>query len=150
MLGEKERRDLKPDAQGFDKIVIETAPRWKDSELSGSEWRISGSIKFYRKGTLIHEDGCGNVRYAAILLGAKLIELEDMGKGYFAGEGPLCDQEGCDLVATTKAKKKFDYCRDGHKSETASNAYRLFCDNHSRRGDCGLDDADSNYEKSIL
>lgn len=146
-LGEKESRALKPDAQGIDKIIIETVPRWKDSYMSGSEWRISAVTKFYRKGELIHESYSGNVKYASILCGAELIRLQDDGKGYFAGEKNICDQEGCAEKATIVAKKKFDWCRDGHKSEKPSNQYRLFCDKHSTRGDCGLDDADSNYDK---
>lgn len=150
MLGKKERRDLKPNAQGFDKIVIETVPRWKDSELSGSEWRISAVTKFYRKGVLIHEDYSSNVEYAAFLVGARLIHLIDDGKGYFAGQDQVCDQEGCEAKAEWTLKKKFDYCRDGHKSKDPSNAFRLFCDKHSKRGDCGLDDSDSNYDKIKL
>lgn len=143
------RRDLKPDAQAFDKVTIETVPRWKDSELSGSEWRISASIKFYRKGELVHETGCLNVEYACYLVGAKHIEACDNAKGYFAGERDICDQEGCAEKATVKLKKKFDYCRDGHKSEKPSTAYRIFCERHSGRGNCGLDDADRNYEPLI-
>jgi len=147
MLGDKQRRDLRPDAQAFDRIVIETVPRWKDSELSGSEWRISASTKFYRKGKLVHEEGSSDVSFGAYLVGARLIQACDNALGYFGGIDDLCDQEGCSEKATIKAVKKFDWCREGHKSETPSNAYRLFCAKHSTRGDCGLDDNDSNYEK---
>lgn len=141
------RRDLKPDAQGIDKIVIETVPRWKDSELSGSEWRISASIKFYRKGKLIKQNDAGNVNYAAQLVGARLLELLDNGEGFFAGEDDICDQEGCEEKGIIRLKKKFDYCQAGHKSDNPANSFRLFCERHSTRGDCGLDDSDRNYEK---
>ena len=144
----KTRRDLKPDAQGFDKIIIETVPRWKESELSGSEWRISAVARFFRKGKEVHSFGAGNIQYASQLLGARLIEALDSGLGFFAGEGDVCDQEGCEETATWMHLKKHDWCRDGHKSEDPSNAYRLFCDRHKTRGDCGLDDSDSNYEVS--
>lgn len=143
----KKRRDLKPDAQGFDKIIIETIPRYKQSELSGDEWRISASTKFYRKGKLVHETGSSNIYYAAILCGSHIINAQDNGMGFFAGERDICDQEGCEERATILAQKKFDWCKDGHKSETPSNAYRLFCSRHAKRGDCGLDDSDLNYEK---
>lgn len=140
-------RDLKPDAQAFDKVVIETVPRWKDSEMSGSEWRISASIKFYRKGELVHETGCSNIEYACYLVGAKHIEACDNAKGYFAGERDICDQEGCAEKATVTYLKKFNYCKNGHKTENEfSKSYRRFCERHKGRGDCGLDDADSNYE----
>lgn len=144
------RRDLKPDAQAFDKIIIETVPRWKDSEMSGSEWRISAKTSFYRKGNLIAEEYSSDVQHAAYLVGAKHIMLCDDAKGFFAGEGNICDQEGCENKATKVFQKKYDYCREGHKSENPSNAYRLFCEKHSQRGDCGLDDCDSNYTVSEL
>lgn len=146
----KERRDLKPDAQAFDKIIIETVPRYKQSEMSGDEWRISASAKFYRKGKLVFEVGCSSVQYAAYMLGYWHIKACDEGKAFFAGEENICDQEGCGNKATVKASKKFDYCREGHKSDNPSNAYRLFCEEHKRRGDCGLDDSDTNYDYSKL
>lgn len=145
MLGEKQRRDLKPDAQPFDKIVIETVPRYKTSGMSGDEWRISATAKFYRKGKMVHEQGCSDVQHAAYLVGSWHMHACDNAIGYFAGERDICDQEGCEEKATVKLVKRFDWCRDGHKSEKPSNAYRLFCDEHKRRGDCGLDDADTNY-----
>jgi len=150
MLGEKDRRDLRPDAQSFDRIEIETVPRYKTSGMSGDEWRISATTKFYRKGKLIHEEYSSNVMNAAYLVGARHMIACDNALGYFGGIDDLCDQEGCSSKATWKHKKKFDWCREGHKSQEPSNAYRLFCDDHERRGDCGLDDADSNYEKTKL
>lgn len=146
-LGEKARRDLKPDAQGIDKIIIETIPRYKSSEMSGDEWRISSSTKFFRKGKLIKEIGASDVQNAAYLVGARLIELFDNAEGYFAGERNICDQEGCEEIATIRLNKKFNWCKQGHKSDIPSNAYRLFCVKHRHRGDCGLDDADENYEE---
>ena len=47
--------------------------------------------------------------------------------------------------ATIKYQKIADYARDGHRSEPHRPSFRCFCDRHSTRGDCGLDDADSNY-----
>lgn len=144
------RRDIKPDAQAFDKIVIETVPRWKESEMSGSEWRISAKTSFFRKGKLIAEERCRDVEVATYLVGAKHIMLCDEAKGFFAGEENICDQEGCENIATKVFQKKYDYSRDGNKSKEPSTAYRLFCERHSQRGDCGLDDSDSNYIVSEL
>lgn len=140
------RRALKPDAQPVDKIIIKTVPRFKDSELSGSEWRITAIIEFYRKGKLVKTSAASTVEYAAYLLGSKFIELTDNGEGYFAGERDICDQEGCENVGTIALKKKFDWCNQGHKSTSPSEAYRLFCERHSHRGNGGLDDGDSNYD----
>lgn len=139
------RRAIKPDAQAFDTIIIKTIPRYKDSYLSGSEWRIHAEIEFYRKGRLIKSTGASNIENACYLVGAKHMEACDNAEGFFAGEGNTCDQEGCSDLASYKMNKKFDFCREGHKSENPSEAYRLFCEKHKNRGDSGFDDADSNY-----
>lgn len=149
-MNHKQRRDIRPDAQAFDRIVIETIPRWKESELSGSEWRISATTKFYRKGQLVHSDVSNNVMNGAYLLAGRHIMACDNGLGYFGGIDDICDQDGCDDKATWKHTKKYDWCRDGHKSEERSTAYRLFCDKHEQRGNCGLDDSDSNYVKKQI
>jgi len=139
------RRDIKPDAQPFDEIRIKTVPRYKESGLSGDEWRISGEIEFYRKGKLIKSSGCRNVETGSVLVGARLLEAIDGGNAMYAGEGSICDQEGCCEQAVYKMIKKFDYDNMARKSERPSEAYRLFCEKHKTRGDCGLDDSDDNY-----
>jgi hypothetical protein len=141
-------RDLKPDAQAFDEIRITTVPRYKTSYLSGDEWRISAKIEFYRKGELILERYMSNIETACYHLGSTYSEACNNGNGLFAGEGNFCDQEGCKESATVTYKKKFDYCRLGHKHEitTPTAKIRKFCARHSTRGNCGLDDADANYE----
>lgn len=150
-LGKKLSRALKPDAQPFDKIVIETIPRYKQSELSGDEWRISAQCTFFRKGKEVHSFGASTVQYAAYLVGARHIEACDDAKGFFAGEDNTCDQEGCSEQATWIHKKKFNYEKHtGQKNTYQYPEFRLFCDRHQRRGDCGIDDADSNYDKSKL
>lgn len=135
------RRDIKPDAQRFDiitfiktdahpfdKVTIEPVPSWKESEMSGDEWRINAAIKFYRKDKLVKETYSSNVAYASYLIGARHIEA--------------CDN------AVIIAKKKFDFSSDGHKSVEPSTEYRLFCERHPSRGGCGLDDCVSNYVKT--
>lgn len=146
----KPRRALKPDAQAFDEIRIVTVPRFKQSGLSGDEWRISASIQFYRKGKLIMESGCSDIEHAAYLVGARYMEAVDHGNGYFAGEGDICDQEGCSAKATVALRVKKEYSRDNpHEwnKEHDEVVYRCFCDKHKRRGDQSFDDSDANYEK---
>lgn len=139
-------RALKPDAQGFDEVCIVTVPRYKQSGLSGDEWRISAVVQVYRKGKMVHEQGYRNVETAAKYLPALLGSLNDDGKAFYAGEGDICDQEGCHDPATVTYKLKFRYCSAGHASDTIGIEIRKFCDAHKTRGDCGLDDADRNYE----
>lgn len=150
MAKESERRAIRPDAQAFDAVNIVTVPRYKTSGLSGDEWRISARIEFWRKGKKIAERYVRNVEVACGFALAEYWRLQNDGQGYFAGEGDTCDQEGCDEAATVTLRIKQEFCKDGHASDP--NRYdprplvRKFCSRHSRRGDCGLEDADSNYE----
>lgn len=139
-------RALKPDAQAFDEIRIRTVPRYKTSGLSGDEWRISAVTEFYRKGIKVHEVGRGNVEYACRLLDHDYIEACETGRAFFAGEKEFCDQEGCAEKATVTYRLKARYCREGHKTEPHCIEIRRFCEAHKKRGDCGLDDCDDNYE----
>src|SRR5688572_7515814 len=149
-IGENGSTAMRPDAQGFDEVRIVTVPRYKESELSGDEWRISASIQFWRKGEMVCESGCRDVEAAVTMVGGEYLRALDNARGSFAGDGVHCDQEGCALFATVRYRLKATYCRAGHKSETLGNEYRHFCDRHKTRGDCGLDDADSNYEEVPL
>ena len=138
---------LRPDAQAFDEVRIVTVPRYKQSGLSGDEWRISAITQIFRKGKLIHDQEYANVEYAARLLDSLLIHLRESGSAYYAGEDELCDQEGCIEKATVFYQKKLDYCSScgNGKEITYARNYRKFCHKHKTRGDCGLDDADANY-----
>src|SRR5881397_4405734 len=144
------RRALKPDAQAFDEIRIITVPRFKDSELSGSEWRISARVELWRKGKRILEDQFGNVKAAVTCLGAIYLRALDDGNGCFVGEDDLCDQEGCSEQATVFYRVINKYCNEPyiHKGTPPDNPeYRAFCERHSVRGDSSFDDSDKNYER---
>lgn len=136
----------RPDAQPFDEIRIVTVPRYKESELSGNEWRISAKIELVRKGRVVHEESFGTVESAVRFLPFVHARAQDDGKGYFASEEDFCDQEGCSEKATVFYKKKMDYCDRGDAHPILyGDKTRQFCDKHKQRGDCGRDDADSNY-----
>lgn len=142
---------LRPDANGFDEIRLKIVPRFKESELSGSEWRTSAIMEFYRKGELKHTSSCGGkIEYAAGLVYARLLEAQDNGLGYYAGDGIHCDQEGCSNKAKYLMKIKKEYCvgggNCGAEKKSYSDKYRCFCEKHKTRGDQGLEDNDSNYE----
>ena len=73
---------------------------------------------------------------------------EDMDtNAYNAHELECCDNVGCDMFWRVKYKMKKLYSSNCSFSEepTFSVPYRQFCEKHRHRGDCGLDDADSNY-----
>ena len=143
---------MRPDAQAFDEVRIVTVPRYKTSGMSGDEWRISATIQFWRNGRMVHESGgLRNVETAMAFLPSEWHRAIDDGKAYFATEGDWCDQEGCAELAETVLRVKQRFCigggncgskLDSHGRETR----RQFCARHVRRGDCDLEDADSNYE----
>lgn len=143
----KPARAIKPDAQGFDRVEIVTVPRYKESELSGDEWRISAAIIFYRKGKEVHRAGYRNIETACGHAFAEHSRAHDDGKAFFAGEGDVCDQEGCASRASWRheLKQKFDRSTGTPTRLSQGGEFRLFCDMHKTRGNCGFEDSDSNY-----
>src|SRR5207244_1606996 len=99
MLSENLSKAYRPDAQAFDEVKITTVPRYKQSGLSGDEWRISGHIQLFRKGRLMHEESFHDVETAAKFLPWVMAKACDMGTAFFAGEENFCDQEGCQSEA---------------------------------------------------
>ena len=148
ILGNEPSRAYRPDAQAFDEIRIVTVPRYKESEISGDEWRISAEIQFYRNGVLRHTETYRNIEVACRYVAAEHGRSCDDGKAYFAGEKGFCNQEGCHQVPTVRMQLKATYCRHcgNPHMEGLNPGFREFCDKHKRRGDCGIDDSDSNYE----
>lgn len=145
-LSKKPYRLLRPDHQMFDEIRIRTIPRYKESELSGDEWRISATTEFLCKGKVMHSTGWSNVKNAAYALGGDLLRAQDNGRSEMEFEELHCDQEGCSIKPTKTYKIKYRYSRDGDKKDPHHGAeIRRFCDRHKTRGDCGLEDADENY-----
>ena len=144
---------IRPDAQPFDEVRIITVPRYKTSGLSGDEWRISARIQFLRKGRVVFEDkGLSSIKVAIDFLPSFYHRACDEAKGFYAGEEGFCDQEGCSKPPTVFYQMKHSYCQEGHRTECnkSRDSYtpiRKFCDEHKERGDCGLDDVDSNYEQ---
>lgn len=150
-IGDKEYRALKPDAQGFDLVQIMTIPRFKESGLSGSEWRICAEINVYRKNTLILNQSYRDVETAAKFLPVVLATAHDSGEACFAGEGNMCDQEGCCARGIHKLYKRANYCREGHASPIMGiPSYRLFCNNHKDRGNQSFDDCNRNYSPTPI
>lgn len=147
-----ERRADRPDSQFVDEIRIVTVPRWKESELSGDEWRISARIDFYRKGVVVGQKGARDIEHAARFVDWFLVNGRETGEIDTPNTlGDCCDQEGCCKPWTTRLRLKKRYGRDGKEIAPSKFMegvveYRAFCDEHKRRGDCGLDDADTNYE----
>jgi len=139
----------RPDHQRYDKIEIYTVPRWKESELSGDEYRISAAADLYYKGnkrkTLTFSDVETAMRY---LDGAEVYWREN-GETYDrVDDSYLCDQESCSNIADVKYQRLEGFNDRGESEKLYDfNLYRVFCDDHKHRGDCSRDDADHNYEE---
>jgi len=56
------------DYQRFDKVVIETNERYKESYLSGDEWRFGASLKLYKNGYQVFGRSFMDVKTAAAFL----------------------------------------------------------------------------------
>lgn len=139
-----------PDDEYIDEVRIKTVPRWKTSGLSGDEWRVSATLQFLRKGHVIFERGFNSIETAiaaAPWFGKTKGEDEQWKRIPVEVERCLCMQPGCSEKATKEFKIKQEYSRhEGVKKESFGEQRRRFCDKHQRRGDCGLEDADDNYE----
>jgi len=144
-------RALAPDHQLYDKVVITTQPRYKVSDRSGNEWRISANIEFYKNGAVIATSSASSVPDAIGTM--QCIVADTFGfesKTYTPinhHESLVCDQEGCDKPYTVLYKQiKTGCCKCGHTRDSLFDQYRAFCDEHSTRGDASLDDSDDNYK----
>jgi len=145
-----EHHSFHSDIQHYDQIRIKTIPRWKESELSGDEWRISAHVEFLYKNHIIWEKSYCNCETALQMAYTQFIIDVESGKVKIPKD-ILCDQEGCSEQATIKAFFKKRYCvgggNCGGEKKMFNKDYLLFCDKHSHRGDCDLEDADDNYDK---
>lgn len=138
------------DWEPFDRIEMSVVPRYKTSGLSGNEWRFHVAVKLYFGGKLVHELGFGRMDAALSLLQGHLAELTcPISDAILEREKTKCDQVGCDADAVGRFKLKRLTSERGEyldPSDQYSDYYRQFCRRHMRRGDCGREDADDNYE----
>ena len=139
------------DDERGDYIVIFPMPRYKSSGLSGDEWRVSAKVHFGYKGHIIYERSFGKMEWAVNALPYLLMTFrEEPGTSTTKPEYHPCDQVGCKEPASVFYRMKATYDDLGHRSEILTldkeGYLRGFCSRHSTRGDCGLDDADENYE----
>jgi hypothetical protein len=143
-----ENKASRPDGQRYDKVDIYTVPRWKESELSGDEYRISAAADLYYKGNKIKTMSFRDVDTAIRYLDGALVYWEENGESYDrVDDSYLCDQESCTNIADVKCKRLNGYTSHGNPEILYDwNLYRVFCNQHKTRGDCALDDSDHNYE----
>lgn len=137
-MREKYARALRPDHQMFDEVVIRTVPRYKDSHLSGEEWRISATIEYKCKGKTMREASYRDIATALDFSKAEYWRGCDNGREDIPYEQEFCDQEGC--------KNKWSHLFKMKEVPKDLYPHRAFCERHKRRGDQDLHDRDENYE----
>lgn len=142
-----------PEDERFDDIHIRCVERWKESELSGDEWRFSYVAEVRRKGELIVSVSSSRLDW--LLMGLQWRIMIKGEEDHFDREAwdrtkSKCDQPGCDQEATIFYRRLKRYTDRGEELAPSDyydgNEYRQFCRRHKTRGDCDLDDADANYE----
>ena len=142
-----------PDDDHIDEVRIVTVPRFKTSGLSGDEWRIGARLLFYRKGQLLWQRSFSNVKVAAQALPWMLLTWGETNDYVVAqaDDKDICSQPGCSNPAASTYRLKSRFSRsEGYADPNADKEWaiyiRRFCRRHLRRGDCGIEDADNNYE----
>jgi hypothetical protein len=142
-------RDPHHEEVTFDRIEVRQLDRWKESELSGDEYRYSIHLEFWQKGRLVHESRWCDIESVMLNLGHQHEEArkKTCSEEHRAWRETLCDHPGCAEEWTVLFTKVADWLSPmSLKTEnTMVEHTRAFCDRHKHRGDCGLDDADANY-----
>lgn len=153
-------RATAPDYQPYDEVRITTEPRFKTSDLSGNEWRISAVVLFIKKGIVVGRHDFHDVETAIRYLPVTTDRWSEMDEGAIEGarevvkQARLCDQEGCAKKATRAYVIKKYKCKkcasDLEMYDWRKGTVVLFCEEHKHRGDSDLVDNDSNYEEVPL
>jgi hypothetical protein len=142
-----------PGDELYDAITLQVVPRFKDSELSGSQWRHSVVIRFWIKGEIVREVWRHTMDDAIMQLGGIMVgggvPMEVINRNEL-----LCDQPSCAAKATTRMTIKTEYSDRGERLHEESCehhvAWRKFCITHSTRGTQSNEDCDDNYIKEPL
>jgi hypothetical protein len=143
-----------PDDPWYDICAVETVERWKESELSGDEYRFSYRVSFMRKGHVLLQRSYGS--WKAALAHIPALSFNDYPAGaddeyqhsiVIDERYKFCFQPGCPELATREFRILKLYDRSGseaHMMEEYDYRFR-FCEKHGGyRGDCGLLDSDAN------
>lgn len=143
-----------PDDEYVDEIRIHVQERWKESEVSGDEWRFSGVVRFFRKGRQLWCRATSNMAVAVAAVPwwwHTANETDEWKRLPDAVDESLCCQPGCWETWYVEYQQKKLFHHRGDAVHPDAYLYtrpqrRRYCYAHKGRGDCGLDDSDSNYE----
>ena len=136
------------DDEGVDRIELVVVDRFKQSELSGDEWRYSVAMKFYRKGVLVYENSCGRMEWAVASLPYELLTFPETSEIALWGlDDKQCAQYGCSAPAEVlyRVKEQFSDRGEGPLPDEPE-VFRAYCHRHRERGDASREDSMANYE----
>ena len=139
-----------PTKDYFDEVRMVTVPRFKESGISGNEWRTSVAIELMFKGHVIYRKIVGDMPTALLMVGNLFVcGMEPLSDEYLIVEEKKCDQPGCPEDASIRLKLKREVHEDGTpKPDRIVLMFRKFCSKHSIRGNGDIEDSDKNYEPS--
>jgi hypothetical protein len=155
------------DDEHFDHVEVTSHERWKESELSGDEWRFSFRTTFYSHGVKLLTRGGASIEDCLISAAhwfrhpRTMNEDAETSAAWTVARADVeerCAQPRCAEFWTVLYHPIKKYRKDGtadglhwddrtkEKPTLGWLAVRGFCDRHRHRGDCDLEDADDNYE----
>lgn len=136
--------------EGIDRITLEVVPRFKESELSGDEWRTSVKVTFYRKGKPMAEKTFGTMKGATAAVGWFFQTVHETSPVPLWGlDDCTCAQYGCDqeAVRVVQLKKEFSAQGEGPLPKEGDEVVRrAFCVGHRHRGNASRKDSEQNYQ----
>ena len=137
-----------PNWEQYDEISMKVVPRFKQSELSGDEWRTSILIEFFHKCTRVKVESARNMHIASMLLGSMLLnDFDNSMESILPIESTHCDQPGCNKLDNSRFTIGKLVDNEGQwldMSEQHGTYYQQFCTTHSTRGDSDREDCDGN------
>lgn len=137
---------LHSDSEFVDEVKISTVPSYKESHMSGDEWRTSAVVQFSWKGNVVFQTSFNNVQTAATFVPVLLLTIGEEGKSEHPKDSlEYCFQPGCSNKSVSEFELIKEYGREGKGWTPTFKKYRRFCEKHIVRGDSDLEDCDSNY-----
>lgn len=145
------------DDEWVDEIRFTTVPRFKESGLSGDEWRVSVRVDYMRKGVVVFSESYGRMTWAIAHVARHAAglhpgdfphdELLISPEQYRELDEERCMQPGCPEPWDVELEQTHRGCgRCGAITEHGhQEVHRRFCDKHKHRGDSDLDDMDEHY-----
>lgn len=137
------------DDEGVDRIVLSVVDRFKQSGLSGDEWRYSVDVSFHRKGKEVYRTHYGKMQWAIMALAYEWMTWPEKSPTPMWGlDEKQCAQYGCAEPAEVvyRLKEEFSAQGEGPIPDTLHNCRRAYCAKHRERGDSDREDCMDNYE----